>query len=136
MFWKKTTSEDKFFEYETSDKRESFRLASEILGPIAATYKNRIAKIIDISAGGISFECTNCHEGETGELRLELPIKTVERISLPIKILKITGQTSCHSKFTKIHSDEEEKIHRYILTQQIAVKRRSRSSKKNDFKTK
>lgn len=131
MFWKKTTSDFPSVEYETSDKRESFRLTAEIFGPVTATYKKREAQIINISAGGISFVCHNCYEGETGELHLKLPIKKVEHVSLPTKVIKITNETTCHCKFTEISSDEEEKIHQYVLLRQVEATRKSRTEKES-----
>lgn len=131
MFWKKTTSSNIFFEYETSDKRASFRLHNEVLGPAIATYKSRIAQIIDISAGGISFECKDCTEGETGDLQLELPGKIIENVLLPTKIIKITDAIICHCKFIKIDTQEEEKIHQYILSRQLAAKRKLRTAREN-----
>ena len=86
MFWKKRTSNKDLFEYFSSCRRENFRLEFELLGPVIANYKGRAAQIIDISAGGISFECGACQEGETGDLQIELHGKPVENVSISVKI--------------------------------------------------
>ncbi len=129
MFWKKKTSDKELFEYVSSGRRESFRLECEILGPVVATYKGRQAQIVDISAGGISFECNACQDGETGDLQLELPGKRIENVSISIKIIKITNDLICHCKFKKIDSEEIEKIHQYVLFRQIAARRKLKAIK-------
>ena len=131
MFWKKITSNKDLIEYESINRRESFRLECEILGPATAAYKGRRARIIDISAGGISFECKNCKEGEIGDLLLELPGKLIENISIPTKIVGITNDITCHCQFTIIDEEATEIIHQYILLRQIAAKRKLRSETKN-----
>ncbi len=133
MFWKKKTNDKELLEYDSSNRRECFRLECEILGPATATYKRRQARIIDISAGGISFECKNCKVGEIGDLQLELPGKRTDNLTLPTKIVTITNNITCHCQFTIIDEEATEIIHQYILLRQIAAKRNFRSeSKKRD----
>ncbi len=135
MFWKKKTNNKELFEYFSSSRRESFRLESEALGPLIATYKGQTAQIVDISAGGISFECRSCQEGETGDLQLELPGKQIEHVSISIKIIKITNGLICHCEFKTIGTDEAETIHRYILYRQIESRRKLRTigDKQTDY---
>ena len=127
MFWKKKTSDKELLEYDSTNRRESFRLECEILGPATAAYKGRGAQVVDISAGGISFECKDCKEGEIGELQLELPGKLIENLTIPTKIIKITNDITCHCEFTIIDEEAIEIIHQYILLRQIAAQRQLRS---------
>lgn len=129
MCWKKTTDKEALLEYEFSGRRESFRLESEVLCPALGKYKDRLIQIVDISAGGISFECDNCHEGEKGIIQLELPGKIIESVSLPIQILTIIDGIICHCNFTSIDEETKEKIHKFILFRQIAAQRKKRTIK-------
>ncbi len=129
MFWKKKTSSEELLEYEQGTQRVAFRLQSEAMGPAVAIYNDTLVEIIDISAGGISFECEGRALKETGSIHIELPGHIIRSITLSVEILRITEGIVCHTRFTKIDEETEEKIHQYILFRQIATQRRLRAMK-------
>ena len=129
MFWRKKTSNEELFEYELSTRRGAFRLQSEAMGPAVAIFNDSLVEIIDISAGGISFECKGCKLNDIGTVQIELPGHIIQSINLSVEILRISEETICHTRFTEIDEATEEKIHQYILFRQIATQRRLRSIK-------
>ncbi len=129
MFWKKKTSSIELLDYDVVTRREAFRLQSEAMGPSVAIFNGQLVEIVDISAGGISFECKGCHLKERGTIQIELPGHIIQNITLSVEILRITDQTICHTKYIQIDEEAEEKIHQYILFRQIAALRRQRSMK-------
>lgn len=122
MFWKKQQKNNEIIiDNNSSNQRDAFRYQSENSNSIELKFMGKKVNLLDISAGGVSFQNADfsVNESDLVDLDLNFPgMKRVPVLSFEIKIISIDKKNICHSIFEKISIDEEEILHEYILKQQ------------------
>ena len=118
MFWrKKRTPPDPLFTLETPDKRLAFRVEPLESHPLHFTADGREYRILDISAGGLSFASSDLHEQD----RLTLSFMLEEEgtaIVAEVEIVTIDPAGVCHCRFIRIDPTAIESLHQYVLAVQ------------------
>lgn len=128
MFWKKKTSDTPTVEYESSSRRESFRIDPADIAPVFACFGKHRVRVTDISAGGISFECESCSVGQVDTIRIDLPGIMPVSITARAEIVRLSEEIICHSRFTEIDDEAVETLHRFILHYQVTTLRDNQKS--------
>ena len=133
MFWKEKNSDKNLIEYESLNRRASFRYHLNEPAPVVFQLGHQMVELIEISAGGLSFKKDGFYIGESHPVEIILPGKRTVKVTAVLEILAIVNKTQCHAAFTKIDEDVIEEIHKYILEQQ---KETLRNEKKEQRKKK
>ncbi len=137
MFWKKKTAPFRVLNPgETSEKRQAFRYRFREGKGVSMTFSGRQAMLLDLSAGGLSFENHGFSVGGRGMASFDLFIpcmKFYEHVSVPLVITRIDGNGICYAYFENPDPDITELIHRFLLERQKADLRSAREEKDPDL---
>ena len=128
MFWKRKKNNSEFFSCEADDRRASFRVCPSEDEPIVFKSGAKGVKVLDISAGGLSFENSDFVEGDSLVVEFALPGQNMT-IAAMLEILSICGQNICHCRFEKIEETAVEEIHQYVLARQKEILNEEKKSK-------
>jgi hypothetical protein len=118
LFWKKktkNTNEGRLFKAPPTD-RGAFRVYPSKENPVNIKVGDNKLIVIDISAGGISFNNNNFKNGATYPLEIILPEK--EPITVETTIHKIDDKNICRCSIVGLSEYQEDQIHSYILARQ------------------
>jgi len=77
-------------------------------------------RIIDISAGGISFQSTAVEVGDSQPVNFYLP-GTHKTVSLTLEVVQIDDRNICHCRFTGAEEESVEHVHQYVLYRQKEI---------------
>ena len=131
MFWKKKKTDSEMFTLDTGNKRKLFRVCPADDRPIEITFAigpaqdestfhdlgEKKARVIDISAGGLSFSNGGFREKKSYPITFELPGFGVT-ISTAVQIVRIDREGICHCRFNELEDAVSDKIHEYVLERQ------------------
>lgn len=130
MFWKKKNrAKDQLFTYESSCRRESYRVSPPIFAPVAVRFGEETGTLINISAGGLAFRCGRLKPGDTQTVAIDLPGEWIT-VSAKVEIVNIDAGETCHGRFLDIAPEMLEAIHHYALSIQKEGLRRKRAEDK------
>ena len=107
--------------HETPDKREAFRYLFVRPGPPVIVFCGRPVELIDISAGGVSFNDQGFTPGDSDRITLHLEdgeIRFNYTLCIVIEILSIDQNKICHCLFKAPDAQQTEAIHRFLLLKQ------------------
>ncbi len=137
MFWKNNTGSGKdtvssaYFKA-PADSRLAFRVYPSEDDPLFLKVTGKKLRVHDISSTGIAFECSGFKDSTIHPVQLNLPNDSatifgiIEIISTDI----IDGKNICRSKLYDLTSEQEDKIHSYVLSRQKAELESRQSVKK------
>lgn len=125
MFWKNNIGKDreklaKTFFKAPSDSRLAFRVYPSQEDPLYLKVTGKKLLVHDISSTGIAFQCSGFKNSTIHPVQLNLPEDSatifgiIEIISTDI----IDGKNVCRSKLYDLTSEQEDKIHHYVLERQ------------------
>ncbi len=103
-----------------SDSRLAFRVYPAKSDPLYLKITGQKLRVHDISSTGISFECSGFKEGSIHPVQLNLHEGAATIFGI-IEIIGndiIDGKDICRSKLYDLTSEQEDKIHRYVLDRQ------------------
>jgi c-di-GMP-binding flagellar brake protein YcgR len=120
---KKTSISSSIAEFETSCRRESFRISDTSSDCVIANFSGIPIEIQDISAGGISFTSNFIEIGARGILCLTLSGKKKYYVEADIEVVSKSTEKTCHCRFKDISHENEEAIHQFVLEMQLKNKR-------------
>ena len=125
MFWKnnndsgKETITNTYFNA-PSDSRLAFRVYPSEGDPLFLKVTGKKLRVHDISSTGVAFECSGFKDGTIHPVQLNLPEDTTTIFGI-IEIINtdiIDGKNICRSKLYDLTTEQEDKIHRYVLVRQ------------------
>ena len=134
MFWKKKKTDPEMFTLETKNERKLFRVCPAEDKPIMIAFalgpaedkptihnlKEMRVRVIDISAGGLSFKNRGFREKESYPITFDLPGHATT-ISTALEIICISEEGICHSRFNRLEEETSDKIHEYVLERQKKI---------------
>ena len=138
MFWKnnndsgKDTASSTYFSA-PSDSRLAFRVYPSENDPLYLKVTGKKLRVHDISSTGIAFECSGFKDNTIHPVQLNLPEDSptifgiIEIISTDIT----DGKSICRSKLYDLTTEQEDKIHHYVLSRQKEELENKKSPKKN-----
>ncbi len=134
MFWKKKKPPFSILNPgETAEKRQSFRYTFREGHGLSMTFSGTKVRLLDLSAGGMSFENHDFSVGVQDMVSLDLEIPCMEfheRICASMTIARIDENGICYACFENPDQNTTELIHRFILEIQKADLRSSRKDGK------
>lgn len=105
------------FTYKTSCRRKAFRLCPSEADPIIITFMGKSVSLIEISAGGASFNNQGFKQGDSDNVRFSLYGQR-HPVSAVMEVISIGEPDVCHCRFSDISEESQETIHRYVLLMQ------------------
>lgn len=117
---------ESLFKYDGSCRRESARVECNDKVTLQMTLGDQAVRILNISAGGLAFNCKQVKPGEKYELVLELP-GAAHRIEGYLIVLEADSNGDCHAKFEGLTDEMKDAIHNYVLHQQLEQLRRKKA---------
>jgi len=137
LFWKNNTGNDKdtissnYFNA-PSDSRVAFRVYPSKDDPVFLKVTGKTLLVYDISSSGIAFECSGFKDSTIHPVQLNLPedSTTIFGIIEIISTSIIDGKSVCRSKLYDLTTEQEDKIHRYVLGRQKEELGNKKSAKK------
>lgn len=118
MFWKEKNSDKDLIEYESPNRRASYRYHVNEPVPVVFRFGHQRVALIELSAGGLSFKKEGYYIGESHPIEIILPGKRMTKITAVLEVVAIVNKSECHCSFTKIEEEVVESIHKYILEKQ------------------
>jgi len=125
LFWKNNSTSGKETGAKTyfsapSDSRLAFRVYPSEGDPLYLKVTGKKLRVHDISSTGVAFECSGFKDGTIHPVQLRLPEDptTVFGIIEIINTDIIDGKNICRSKLYDLTTEQEDKIHRYVLDRQ------------------
>ena len=102
-----------------SGKRSTYRLVLSEDEAVLCKIGEREVKLLDLSAGGLSFKNIGLALGESFAVQFSLPgmdrvVSAVVEVQ-NIEITKTDQQQICHCRLKEIGAEDREAIHQYIL---------------------
>ncbi|SLM32688.1 Conserved hypothetical protein [Desulfamplus magnetovallimortis] len=113
--------------YQSQSRREAFRYAPEDGSVLfEMTFLNTIVKIMDLSAGGLSFLNTGFNRDDSDTVTLILKDvniraggRNISQIdNVKAKIIDIDNNNICHAIFEDLSNEDADILHQYILEKQ------------------
>ena len=129
MFWKRKRNDSEMFSYKTDDRRTFFRVCPSEEEPMVFQFGEKKVRVINISAGGLSFNNNDFSVKETHPVDFDLPGQD-SKISTVLEIVGIDQKNICHCRFKGIEEDAVEEIHQYVLIRQKVIMRTKRKRSK------
>jgi hypothetical protein len=89
-------------------------------------------RVHDISSTGVAFECSGFKDGTIHPVQLNLPEESTTIFGI-IEIINtdiIGGKNICRSKLYDLTTEQEDKIHRYVLERQKEEMENKKPAKK------
>ena len=125
MFWKNNNASGKERVANTyfstpSDSRLAFRVYPSEGDPLYLKVTGKKLRVYDISSTGIAFECSGFKDGTIHPIQLSLPENPTTIFGI-IEIINtdiIEGKNICRSKLYDLTTEQEDKIHHYVLERQ------------------
>ncbi len=118
MFWKKKKPETDGISHTSTDSREAFRYAFKPGTGFDLEFKGQQVKVINISAGGLSFENTHFSRLDSAPVHLCLDVPNYighTDFTVDLKILTIDENNVCHCIFERCTPEDQELLHKYVL---------------------
>jgi len=115
---RKKAKKTELFQYDKSNRRQSYRVKPSQDDPVLINILNREKKATDISAGGLSFK--NGGDFKTGDIfsaKIKIP-GYPKIISTDIVIVAVCRDNRCHCRFLELDREQSEMIHLYCLSRQ------------------
>ena len=129
MFWRKNKKIKELFVYESCNFRSSYRVSPSEEEPVVLVVRGKKPKVVDIGAGGISFQNTNLAVQDEEEVEITLPDRGTI-ITTTINVVRISDEGLAHTAFKDIAANDSEAIHRYMLYRQKQELREKRAPSK------
>ena len=137
MFWKNNNGSGKDTVSSTyfnapSDSRLAFRVYPSKDDPLFLKVTGKQLRVFDISSTGIAFECSGFKDSTIHPVQLNLPEDSTTIFGI-IEIINtdiIDGKNICRSKLYDLTTEQEDKIHRYVLGRQKEELEGQKSEKK------
>ncbi len=107
--------------HETENKRAAFRFNPMPPDTLTIRFMGESIDLIDISAGGVSFENQGFAKGDRDRITLALrdpDLRPNQILSIVIKVLAIDAQDICHCVVEDPSEEQTEAIHRFLLVKQ------------------
>ena len=132
----KLSSKIEWIERDNRRRREAFRYTptdgsflSEMI------FLNKTVKVLNISAGGLSFNNINFNENDIDRVILDLKgfhykIRDNGDIKVIMKIVYIDNENICHAIFEDLSREQSDTLHQYILEKQKQDIRREKELKR------
>ncbi len=105
------------FTYETDCRRKAFRLCPTEADPIIINFKGKNVSLIEISAGGTSFNNRGFKKGDSQNVHFSLEGQPLPVTAL-LEVVGIADTDICHCRFKEMDTESEETIHKYVLHMQ------------------
>lgn len=121
MFWKKKKPDTDTVSHPSTDKREAYRYKFKKNHGFLISFKETQIRVLDISAGGMSFENNGFAQFDSDFIKFELDIPGFHGDSTffaGLRILKIDDNNICHCIFEQCSLEQHELIHKYVLEMQ------------------
>lgn len=130
MFWKKKNkAKQPLFTYESSCRRESYRVNPPVFAPVEVQFGKETGTLINISAGGLAFRCGRLKPGDTQPVAIDLPGERIT-VSAEVEIMNIDAGKACHGRFLDLAPEMLEAVHHYALSMQKEELRAKRAENK------
>jgi len=121
LFWKKKNPETDIIESASRDKRDSFRYHFKKDKQLQILFKKQPVKVINISAGGMSFSDIGFQQFDVDSIQFSLDVpnyKGETTFLAKLRILTIDENAICHCIFEQCSLEQHELIHKYVLEMQ------------------
>ncbi|OGR28668.1 MAG: hypothetical protein A2277_18585 [Desulfobacterales bacterium RIFOXYA12_FULL_46_15] len=121
MFWKKKKPETKIIRHETEELRQTYRYHFKEGQGFSILFKGKTVKVLDISAGGMSFKNQGFKPYDVDAIRFTLDVPNYKgntSFSAELRILSIDEDHHCHCLFEQCSLEQYELIHKYVLEMQ------------------
>lgn len=120
MFLKKKINKIRtILSHASSSKREAFRLGCVEVEAGSFDFLGKQVKMINLSAGGLSFLSDEFKPGDKGAVTITIPSPPTLVIEAELEVLAVSNSNRCHCRFTEITEETTESIHQFILNCQI-----------------
>ncbi len=114
MFWKRKINKGPRFVIDSDDQRIYFRVSPPNKLPAKMSVDDHIVEIVDIGAGGVSFNNIGLKKGN--KYSAVIRITGYQSIILAdISIINIDIKDVCHCYFSEILDKDVDAIHKYVL---------------------
>ncbi len=122
MFWKRQKNKGPRFVIDSDDQRIYFRVSPHSKLSAKMSVDDRIVEIVDIGAGGVSFNNTGLKRGNKYSAVIRLT-GSQSIILADIIIINIDINNVCHCYFDEILDKDVDAIHKYVLeVQKIEIR--------------
>jgi hypothetical protein len=121
LFWKKKKPEIEFIHHNSDELRNAFRYRFKKGRGLTIRFKGKEVAILDISAGGLSFENQGFQPFDVDTIQLTLDIPNFignPLFSVGLRILTIDENHLCRCIFEQCSLEQYELIHKYVLEMQ------------------
>lgn len=131
MFWKKKKDKKEelpfTLEYD-EDQRSYYRVAPKSGEPLFLQTQDKRYAVLDVSAGGVSFEGAGFSPGDSVSGVLSMP-EGKAPIPMVLTVVKVLRERLTAGQFRKIKDEDRERVHQYVLKRQKEELERQRQQK-------
>jgi hypothetical protein len=114
------------FAYRSEDQRAWFRVRPPESDPLIVRIGDEEARVLDISAGGISYQGQGQAAGDRRQAHLHLP-DGMAPMEATLEILGPKTPGILRARFVAPPAESVERLHRYVLNVQKAARRREKA---------
>lgn len=121
MFWKKKNTSIDISVSNSDSRREAFRFTPFDGELFHVVFLGKKLRILDISAGGVSFENKGFKVNDADIIEIDLREfgrLNQRKISLKTRILSIDAKNICHTEFDGISVEQEDLLHHFVYSLQ------------------